>query len=212
MKFNERTEPTAVNQLVVSGMKTTDYNSMLGQRGDQYWSCRQYDRVGPDRRGGDHRHQRLDSRARFGAHHRPELSHPIRYTVLASSQFAAILPIILVNTLQGGASSLVNADLNEESANLLSLQTRQQLGTISLQIAQKSEEVDPPSILRGRTFRTADFTASLIRSILRLGAGGMSWGGAGRVGPGVQSWLSQFPAAYTLGSRLLPQQPNVVST
>ncbi|MBF0394578.1 MAG: flagellin, partial [Alphaproteobacteria bacterium] len=38
----------------------------------------------------------------------------------------------LVNTLQGGASQLVNADLNEESANMLSLQTRQQLGTISL--------------------------------------------------------------------------------
>ena len=50
----------------------------------------------------------------------------------------------LVNTLKAGASELVNADLNEESANLLSLQTRQQLGTISLSIAQKSEQ----SILR----------------------------------------------------------------
>jgi flagellin len=46
----------------------------------------------------------------------------------------------IVNTLKGGASELVNADLNEESANLLSLQTRQQLGTISLSIAQQSEE------------------------------------------------------------------------
>ena len=46
----------------------------------------------------------------------------------------------LVNTLKGGASDLVNADLNEESANLLSLQTRQQLGTISLAIAQQSEQ------------------------------------------------------------------------
>jgi flagellin-like hook-associated protein FlgL len=50
----------------------------------------------------------------------------------------------LINTLKGGASDLVNADLNEESANLLSLQTRQQLGTISLSIAQRSEQ----SILR----------------------------------------------------------------
>ncbi|NKB43413.1 MAG: flagellin [Alphaproteobacteria bacterium] len=50
----------------------------------------------------------------------------------------------LVNTLKGGASDLVNADLNEESANLLSLQTRQQLGTISLGIAQQSEQ----SVLR----------------------------------------------------------------
>ncbi len=46
----------------------------------------------------------------------------------------------LINTLRGGASDLVNADLNEESANLLSLQTRQQLGTISLSIAQQSEQ------------------------------------------------------------------------
>jgi flagellin len=50
----------------------------------------------------------------------------------------------LINTLKGGASELVNADLNEESANLLSLQTRQQLGTISLSIAQQSEQ----SVLR----------------------------------------------------------------
>ena len=46
--------------------------------------------------------------------------------------------------VKGGASDLINADLNEESANLLSLQTRQQLGTISLSIAQRSEQ----SILR----------------------------------------------------------------
>ncbi|MFL2771852.1 MAG: flagellin, partial [Rhodospirillaceae bacterium] len=46
----------------------------------------------------------------------------------------------LINTLKGGADGLVNADLNEESANLLSLQTRQQLGTISLSIAQQSEQ------------------------------------------------------------------------
>ena len=50
----------------------------------------------------------------------------------------------LINTLKSGAGDLVNADLNEESANLLSLQTRQQLGTISLSIAQKSEQ----SVLR----------------------------------------------------------------
>ena len=50
----------------------------------------------------------------------------------------------LINTLRGGAAALVNADLNEESANLLSLQTRQELGTTSLSIAQSSEQ----SILR----------------------------------------------------------------
>lgn len=50
----------------------------------------------------------------------------------------------LVNTLKDGAGELVNADMNEESANMLSLQTRQQLGTISLSIAQQSEQ----SVLR----------------------------------------------------------------
>jgi flagellin-like hook-associated protein FlgL len=46
----------------------------------------------------------------------------------------------LVTTLKTGAAELVNADLNEESANMLALQTRQQLGTISLSIAQQSEQ------------------------------------------------------------------------
>jgi flagellin-like hook-associated protein FlgL len=50
----------------------------------------------------------------------------------------------LVKTLETGASNLVNADLNEESANMLSLQTRQSLGSIALSIAQQSEQ----SILR----------------------------------------------------------------
>ena len=50
----------------------------------------------------------------------------------------------LINSLSEGSSKLVNADLNEESANLLTLQTRQQLGTIGLSIAQQSEQ----SILR----------------------------------------------------------------
>ena len=55
-------------------------------------------------------------------------------------QIRADFTTTIVNTLKGGASQLVNADLNEESANMLSLQTRQQLGTISLSIAQKSEQ------------------------------------------------------------------------
>ncbi|WP_337995984.1 flagellin [Oleispirillum naphthae] len=50
----------------------------------------------------------------------------------------------LINTLESGAANLVNADLNEESANMLALQTRQSLGTIALSIAQQSEQ----SILR----------------------------------------------------------------
>jgi flagellin len=50
----------------------------------------------------------------------------------------------LINSLEEGSTKLVNADLNSESASLLTLQTRQQLGTIGLSIAQQSEQ----SILR----------------------------------------------------------------
>jgi flagellin len=45
----------------------------------------------------------------------------------------------LANTLQAGAGKLTLADLNEESANLLALQTRQQLGINSLSLAAQSE-------------------------------------------------------------------------
>lgn len=45
----------------------------------------------------------------------------------------------IVNTLEEGAGELTLADLNEESANLLSLQTRQQLGLNSLGLAAQSE-------------------------------------------------------------------------
>jgi flagellin-like hook-associated protein FlgL len=45
----------------------------------------------------------------------------------------------LVNTLEGGSGKLTLADLNEESANLLALQTRQQLGINSLSLAASSE-------------------------------------------------------------------------
>src|SRR3546814_7622143 len=45
----------------------------------------------------------------------------------------------LANTLEDGAGKLTLADLNEESANLLALQTRQQLGINSLALAAQSE-------------------------------------------------------------------------
>jgi flagellin-like hook-associated protein FlgL len=45
----------------------------------------------------------------------------------------------LVNTLKDGSGKLTLADLNEESANLLALQTRQQLGLNSLALAAQSE-------------------------------------------------------------------------
>lgn len=49
-----------------------------------------------------------------------------------------------VNDLTTGSDKLTLADLNEEGANLTSLQTKQQLGTISLSISTQSEQ----SILR----------------------------------------------------------------
>lgn len=45
----------------------------------------------------------------------------------------------LTNTLEQGAANLTQADLNEEAASLLSLQTRQALGSNSLTIATENE-------------------------------------------------------------------------
>lgn len=45
-----------------------------------------------------------------------------------------------INTLQAGADDLVVADQNEEGANLLALQTRQQLGVTSLSLAAQSQQ------------------------------------------------------------------------
>ena len=45
-----------------------------------------------------------------------------------------------VNTLEEAAGKLTLADINEEGANLLSLQTRQQLGITSLAFAGQSEQ------------------------------------------------------------------------
>ena len=45
----------------------------------------------------------------------------------------------LTNTLEQGAANLTQAGLNEEAASLLSLQTRQALGSNALTIATESE-------------------------------------------------------------------------
>ena len=46
----------------------------------------------------------------------------------------------LITTLQTGADNLVLADTNEEGANLLALQTRQQLSTTALSLANQSNQ------------------------------------------------------------------------
>jgi flagellin-like hook-associated protein FlgL len=46
----------------------------------------------------------------------------------------------MVNTLQTGADSLVLADSNEEGANMLALQTRQQLSTTALSLSAQADQ------------------------------------------------------------------------
>ena len=46
----------------------------------------------------------------------------------------------MINTLQSGADGLTLADSNEEGANLLALQTRQQLSTTALSLASQASQ------------------------------------------------------------------------
>ena len=46
----------------------------------------------------------------------------------------------MINTLQTGADSLTLADSNQEGANLLALQTRQQLSTTALSLASQASQ------------------------------------------------------------------------
>jgi len=141
--FNDATIAQQVSQLVVSGLKTTDFQSILGSSA-----------VVTGTAGSTTVWGQTGTAAIFAINASISAVDSALVTVQnVAEQFgtnAALLGIRedfttnLINTLQAGAGDLVNADLNEESANLLSLQTRQQLGTISLSIAQKSEE----SILR----------------------------------------------------------------
>jgi len=50
----------------------------------------------------------------------------------------------MMNTLEDGVANLTNADMNEEGANMLMLQTRQALGTTSLSMASQAAQ----SVLR----------------------------------------------------------------
>ena len=143
VKFNERSETSAINQLVVSGLTIADFASIVAT------SATATGTAGVTTVWGQ-----TGSAAVTGINASIRAIDSALVTVRQVAQNfgtnSALLSIRqdfttnLVNTLKGGASELVNADLNEESANLLSLQTRQQLGTISLSIAQQSEQ----SILR----------------------------------------------------------------
>ena len=143
VKFNERTDQAAVNQLVISGLKTADFTKIVASSA-----------VASGTPGAAGLWGQTGAKAVTAINASIRAIDSALVTVRqVAQQFgtnSALLSIRadfttnLINTLKAGASDLVNADLNEESANLLSLQTRQQLGTISLSIAQRSEQ----SILR----------------------------------------------------------------
>ncbi|MFN8587736.1 MAG: flagellin [Candidatus Eisenbacteria bacterium] len=46
----------------------------------------------------------------------------------------------MINTLTSGADALTAADSNEEGANMLALQTRQQLGIVALQLSSQAQQ------------------------------------------------------------------------
>ena len=143
VKFNERTETSSINQLVISGLNTSDFNSIIAR------SALATGTAGTTTVWGQ-----TGTAAITAINRAVRALDSALVTVRQVSQTfgtnSSVLEIRrtftenLINTLKGGAAQLVNADLNEESANLLSLQTRQQLGTISLGIAQQSEQ----SVLR----------------------------------------------------------------
>jgi len=141
VKFNERTDVASVNQLIVSGLSAADFGEIVATAatatgaGTDVWGVTGAAAVTAITASI----RALDSALVTVRQVAQEFG-----TNAALLQIRADFTTNLVNTLKGGASELVNADLNEESANLLSLQTRQQLGTISLSIAQRSEQ----SILR----------------------------------------------------------------
>jgi flagellin-like hook-associated protein FlgL len=141
VKFNERLYPVGLNQLVISGLDSAGFSSIMATAADP-------SSVGTSAWGVTGAAALVPITSAIRALDSALVT--VRQTAQQFGTNASMLQIRadfttnLVNTLKAGAAELVNADLNEESANLLSLQTRQQLGTISLSIAQKSEQ----SILR----------------------------------------------------------------
>ena len=139
VKFNERTEPQAINQLVISGLRVSEYTSIMAT------SAVTVGTAGSTMVWGQTGTAAIKAiSAALSA-----IDSALVSVRQASQQFGTNSSLLqiradftaqIINTLKGGAANLVNADMHEESANLLSLQTRQQLGTISLSIAQKSEE------------------------------------------------------------------------
>jgi flagellin-like hook-associated protein FlgL len=143
VKFNERIDSSSANELVVSGLNAADFTTILGASAVAHGSAGAATVWGQT---GAAAIQAINAAVRAI----DSALVTVRQTAQSFGANSAQLQIRieftsnLISTLRGGAAALVNADLNEESANLLSLQTRQELGTVSLSIAQQSEQ----SILR----------------------------------------------------------------
>lgn len=139
VRFNERTDALSLNQLIISGVSTSDFNTILGG------SALAIGTAGLATVWGQTGTAAV-SAINTAIRGIESALVTVRQVAQELGTNSALLEIRrsftedIINTLKGGASELVNADLNEESANLLSLQTRQQLGTISLSIAQQSEQ------------------------------------------------------------------------
>ena len=137
VKFNERIGAKSTNALVVSGLRTSDFNKIIGQSavtigtGTAVWGQTGTAAVTAIRAALSSIDSALVT---------------VRQAAQDFGTKSAVLQIRidftqnLINTLHSGASELVNADLNQEAANLLSAQTRQELGTVSLSIAQQSDQ------------------------------------------------------------------------
>ena len=137
VKFNERIAKQSTNTLIVSGLRTADFKTIIGQSavtvgtGSAVWG------------------QTGTAAVKAIQNAITAIDSALTTVRQAAQDFgtkSAVLQIRidftqqLINTLRGGASDLVNADLNQEAANLLSAQTRQELGTVSLSIAQQSDQ------------------------------------------------------------------------
>src|SRR5262249_2882989 len=77
------------------------------------------------------------------------LSNALNAVRSQASNFGANLAIVenrtdftksMINTLNTGADELVLADTNEEAANMLALQTRQQLSTTALSLSAQADQ------------------------------------------------------------------------
>lgn len=149
VKFNERMDQTPgvgtgpLNQLVVSGVSSSDFSTIVASSATATGTAGSATVWGQT---GTAAVTAINSAIR-GIESALVTVRQVSQNLGTNSSLLEIrreFTSNLINTLRGGASELINADLNEESANLLSLQTRQQLGTISLSIAQQSEQ----SVLR----------------------------------------------------------------